>query len=344
MATPEVGAGLHALAEQALAAWDLVGAAIKPVSVSENITFRVDKAGAAYVLRIHRPGYHSLAELQSEHVWTNSLIAAGLDVPVPLRTVDGEGYITLPYAGGVRNIGVLRWEECEVLGGIIERHPERVTRHFRQIGAIAAAVHNQSSGWPLPAGFKRHSFDVDGLMGPDPFWGRFWEMDHLDEAGRALVVTARDRIAQTLGAYGKAPQTYSLIHADLHPYNVVIGEGEGEGECAGEGEGGLHVIDFDDAGFGWHHYELAVALYNYRRHEAFEDIQAALIEGYRNVRPLADEVVDMLPMFFLIRTLVSLGWRQQRPEHGTDLAKPVADACQEAAAWLAHADNPVSPH
>ena len=87
------------------------------------------------------------------------------------------------------------------------------------------------------------------------------------------------------------------------------------------GDQGLHVIDFDDAGFGWHHYELAVALHYHREDDRFGDIQAALVNGYRQARPLADSVVAMLPMFLLVRSLVHLAWRAQHPERGTGWAE-----------------------
>lgn len=322
MAPAEVTPGLRALAVRALAAWELDGARLEPVSVSENVAFRVDTADATFVLRIHRPGYHSLAELQSEHVWAKALLAAGLDVPEPLTTANGAGYITLPYEDGPRNVGILKWVDGELLGEIVQRQPEHIFEHFMKLGAIAADIHNQSASWDVPNGFERHSFDVEGLVGSNPFWGPFWELPGLNPQQRALMETARETIARTLTNSGKDPQTYSLIHADLHPHNLVVSDR------------GLHVIDFDDSGFGWHQYELAVALYHYRRQKSFSEIQAAIVEGYRSVRPLSDSAVEMLPMFFLIRTLVSLGWRQQRPEHGTDLSKEIASACREIQSWL----------
>lgn len=322
MATPGVSPSLIALAETALAEWGLAGAGLEPKSISENITFRVDAADDTFVLRIHRPGYHTLAELQSEHLWTRALRTAGLDVPEVLDTPGGAGYITLPHEGGQRNIGMLKWVDGELLGTLIQQQPAQLTAHFRSLGRIAAGIHNQSASWQVPAGFERHSFDVDGLVGARPFWGRFWELPALDSGQRALLGRARETIAKVLDDYGKNPQTYSLIHADLHPHNVVVSDH------------GLHVIDFDDSGFGWHQYELAVALYAYRQHKLFPEIQAAMVEGYRSVRPFAETALAMLPMFLLIRSLVSLGWRQQRPEHGTDLSREIAGACAAARSWL----------
>ena len=81
-------------------------------------------------------------------------------------------------------------------------------------------------------------------------------------------------------------------------------------------------------------YELAVAIHRHYGEDWFDDIQAALVEGYREVRPLAESAVAMLPMFLLVRSLVHLGWRAQRPEHGTDLSEDIEDAVREARDWM----------
>lgn len=55
------------------------------VTVSENVTFRLTdgRTGEDWVLRLHRPGYNSEAELEAERVWTSALREAGLAAPSP---------------------------------------------------------------------------------------------------------------------------------------------------------------------------------------------------------------------------------------------------------------------
>ena len=318
----EVNAALRALAVQALREWDLDGARLEPIGISENASFRVDGPRGRYVLRIHRPGYHTLAELESEQVWTAALREAGLDVPVPVRTRDDCGYVTLPFDGGERHIGLLEWVDGELMGRIMDREPSTFPEHFHNIGRIAAAIHNQSSTWTVPNGFQRHRFDVEGFVGDEAFWGPFWDVPQLDAAQRGVLGNARNAVAEELSRLDDSANTFSLIHADLHPHNVVVG-----------GQG-LHLIDFDDSGFGWHHYELAVVLYRYRGLDGFDDMQAALIDGYRERRSFTDADVAKLPLFFLIRTLVHLGWRADRPEHGTDLTDDIEYAIREAKEWM----------
>jgi len=158
----------------ALAAFPIAVRAAELVHVSENLTWRVtDDVGRRYVLRLHRPGYHTLEELVSERVWIRSLDAAGIAVPQGIRTRTGEEYatVTLPETGERRHAGLAHWTEGEVLERVLAERagsladPALIGRWFGQLGALIAAMHNQASGWPAPPGFERHALDADGLMG-----------------------------------------------------------------------------------------------------------------------------------------------------------------------------------
>ena len=250
-------ATLRAIAERALDEWDICAVELELISISENTVFRVDtNTGETYVLRIHRPGYHNLAELNSEQQWTAALKRAGIGVPLPRLTRDCRGYAIVPVPGSMetRHVGIVEWFEGVTLSSIMAQAPDEkaLALHFDQLGRIAARIHNQAVSWQIPEDFQRHAFDADGLMGDAPFWGPFWVLPELKAAEREHILNARRAIHRTLSDYGKGEGTYSLIHADLHPHNLLVNGDQ------------LHVIDFDDAGFGWHQYEIAVALDAYR--------------------------------------------------------------------------------
>ena len=89
---------------------------------------------------------------------------------------------------------------------------------------------------------------------------------------------------------------------------------------------GLRLIDFDDAGFGWHLFELVTSLY-FLDESSFEVAKDALIEGYRGRRQLTDEQVALLPLFFMARGLTYVGWAHTRPE--TETAKELTPSLLE---------------
>ena len=311
-------------ARAALEEFAIVPDSLTLESVSENVTFRVRDAGGSgdYVLRLHRPGYHSLPELESERLWLRALSEARIDVPQPVAARDGRSYVLVPVGGGqARYAGLTRWRDGEPLRALLSRTNdiEALRQSFRDLGRLVARVHNQSSGWQPPASFVRHALDADGLMGETPFWGPFWEHPVLEGDERRLLYATRGRIHAALSRLGHDPATFSMIHADLHPGNVL------------QTGDGLAVIDFDDAGFGWHHYEIAVALYSYRDVPHFAAVEAAFLEGYRSLRPFAEADRAMLPMFLLVRGLAILGWLLQRPELGR--ADAAASLKQSLCEW-----------
>ena len=292
------------MAQQALEAWGLQSARCELVGFVENIVFRVDPDdGQALVLRLHRPGYHSLEELISERQWTRALNNCGISAPVPVRALDGNDYVLVKagLSGEARYAGMSQWVDGEILNDVIANGND-FAGHFRRLGEVAARIHNQASGWEPPSGFTRHSLDADGFMALSPFWGPFWASPDLNTSERARFKHLRGTIHDLLERLETGPHTYSLIHADLHPRNLVVDGGR------------LHVIDFDDAGFGWHMYELAVGLFSYQGHPRFPEMVGAVLEGYREIRPLDAESAALLPLFLLVRALALVGWLADRQE------------------------------
>jgi Ser/Thr protein kinase RdoA (MazF antagonist) len=181
--------------------------------------------------------------------------------------------------------------------------PEIVDKWFEQLGALAARMHEQASRWQAPSSFMRPKLDADGFMGSAPHWGPFWEHPSFTAVERRLVLDVRARLAAALERLKLDPSVYNVIHADMHPGNILI-----------DGDGQLAVIDFDDAAWGWYAYDIAVVLMNYQDGPHLGAFERAYLHGYRSVRPLAGEILALVPMFRLIRGLAQIGWYHQRPE------------------------------
>jgi len=320
---------IRAVAGRALPEWDLRAAKIELVSRSENVVFRVDaEDGRIYALRVHRPGYHTLAELESEPLWTAALNEAGIGAPVAEPTRAGGHYavVGVPDTEEVRHVGLVPWFEGVPLNEMIESATDEAERasHFEQLGRLMATMHEQAVAWRVPSQFERHSLDADGFMGEAPFWGRFWDLPSLTAEQRRTLVETRVWIHDRLSEYGKERGTYSMIHADLRSANILV-----EGDR-------VFVIDFDDAGFGWHQYDLAVVLFDYVTSPNYETIRDALIAGYRSQRSISEEDLALLPMFLVVRMVASLGWLNDRPEVELYQLLPVLTelACSRATALL----------
>jgi len=286
------------------ARWPLQCAAIQPIKVRENAVYAVHlRDGGKVVLRIHRCGYHSDEALQSERTWMQALEDHGIEVPRHVLSKDGKSFERSRIEGfeGERQVDVFHWIAGQQLGSV--EHgvtAEGVADVYRKVGRLAARLHDQSSVWDTPVGFRRHAWDAEGLVGEQPFWGRFWELEALTESQRQLFVELRQSLWRDLNAFGTGHDRYGMIHADLVPENILV-----EGDS-------LQVIDFDDAGYGWHLFEIATSLYFIRRDSIYAQARDAVIEGYRQMRALPDDHLDLLPMFLAARGTTYLGWVHTR--------------------------------
>lgn len=319
------------LAVEALKQWGVMDCVPKPIKIRENAVFRVTAAdGAPAVLRIHRHGYHSDAALASELQWLRAMRDDGMAVPGVIPAQSGALYelVSISDVPETRQVDMLTWIEGTPLGSLEKGLSAGVTDipgTFREVGRTIARLHEHASRWPLPPGFQRHAWDADGFIGAEPLWGRFWEADILTAAERDLLQTARAATGQELQEYGQPAGTYGLIHADYNLDNFVV-----EGAR-------IHVIDFDDAGFGWHQFDLATITIFFRGEDGFDAIWNALIEGYREIRTLRDDDLDRMLLFYLLRAFTYLGWVHTR--HETATAQEISPAvsamvCRLAAEYL----------
>ena len=307
------------LAEEAIKHWDVEVKSINLHLQSENTVFKVEGLdGNTYALRIHRKGYHDLEELNSEHVWTSSLSNAGLLVPEAVVTRSGEAYTSVSFLNSseYRYVGLVKWIEGTILNDLILDLEEKdVSDVYESLGKVVAKFHKATIAWEKPKDFKRHSFDTDGFLGSKPFWGRFWEAQNATTREREKLSLIRNNITEILSKLPMDINSFGMIHADLHSQNVLI-----QGKS-------LSVIDFDDSGFGWYGFDLAVAIWDRLDFTAtgchFDIAYKSLIRGYLEERPNTKDIIETIPTFLLMRTLMIIRWIEDRPESGYEAFIPV---------------------
>ncbi|GIS21109.1 MAG: hypothetical protein CM15mP120_30250 [Pseudomonadota bacterium] len=117
------------------------------------------------------------------------------------------------------------------------------------LGALIARCHPATLAWTAPAHFTRHALITTALSAMSPLGSLLGAWFNDTKQSRP---TERDsqRCVGRLQSMPKDRNNFGMIHADLHANNVLRNNGQ------------LYVIDFDDAGFGWHAFDLAVAVYD----------------------------------------------------------------------------------
>jgi Ser/Thr protein kinase RdoA (MazF antagonist) len=322
---------LTSMAVEALKQWDMDATNIDLIKFRENAVYKITLADQTrYALRIHRPGYHTDEEMDAEIHWMHALANYGVEVPTLIPTTDGSYFTTVSVENipEARQVDLLEWIDAEPLGNFengLGTDPDSIKQSFETLGSIMGRMHKQSSNWPEQKTLVRHAWDCDGLVGENPFWGRFWEMDALSAEQYELIGRLRTKLTEQLSQYDKGLEHYGFIHADLVVENVLVNNGE------------VRVIDFDDAGFGWYLFDLATVLYFFLDDPHYQLAYDAIIKGYRSERDLSDETLQDLPLFLGARATTYLGWVHTRKETETALELTPAliqMACDFAESYL----------
>lgn len=302
---------LIAFAIIALGQWDGGWRPVRLIKYRENAVFEVvSSTGQKAALRVHRPGYHSVVELRSELTWMNALSDEGVALPRPITTRNGALLTEVEMAGVPcpRQVDMFTWVEGVALSNVTD--PSLLAASYRKVGSLVAAIHRHAGRWRPPEDFRRHAWDIDGLIGPRALWGDYSKLQGLTAGDRALFDRASSVAAAELRQLPAAE--YCLIHADLVPDNIML--------CPD----GVKVIDFDDAGYGWRMFEIATAMFHHLGEAHYSEIEQAFFEGYRSVFVLSERERATLPLFFFLRGLTYLSWVHTRS--GTETAREMTPA------------------
>jgi Ser/Thr protein kinase RdoA (MazF antagonist) len=298
-----------ALALKAIEHWDCIIGTPVFVMHRENAVFKVQTKTGFAALRIHRPDYHSRVEIESELQWMAHLVQAGVDVPTPHRTRLGQ--FVADVKDDLQNfyiVDLLSWMSGEPLGKSrvpLVHSKVKLENIFLELGRNLARMHNASDQWTMPSGFRRHALDREGLLGENAAWGKFWEATCLAPDEKKLMVEVRKLAVAKLDILVTSRADYGLIHADLVRENILVDDKQ------------IRFIDFDDAGFGFRMFDLAVALVKNREEPHYETMKAKLFEGYNSVRQLSSQDKSLTDLFLAIRDLAYLGWADARREEPT---------------------------
>ena len=298
----------------------LDGARLTTLRHQHNTTFRVEANGGTYVLRINRPDVHSASSIRSEMSWLSALRRdTELGVPDPVPTSDGS-LTVLAVAPGIpepRHCVLFRWLD----GRFVD---DRLTpEHLGRVGGLTAALQSHADGWAPAIGFARpglHALtaagrreSVAGLTDAAASGERPTASDAercvrlvtdlLSPAAASTIAQALDVVWTTTNELDAQGSPFGLIHGDLHYENFMFHEGT------------ARAIDFDDCGWGFHLYDLAVTLWELEDRPRYNEMRTALLGEYSRLHPLPERYSEHLQALTILRRLQILMWILESREH-----------------------------
>ncbi len=287
---------LQRLAMKSLSLWDIPdGARVRLINVSENATYLVEaNGGFKAILRVHRENYHSQRAIECELAW--------------LEAIDRDSVVDTHRAQRGCNGSVI--QRCGIEGLEAERYlvlfsfldgdaPDEagdMTRGFEELGRIAARCHDHVLAWRKPDDFERLIWDADAVFGATPTWGNWRDGPGVTAQMLAVLERVERKVCERLDAFGKVPERFNLIHADMRLANLLVGQGK------------TRLIDFDDCGYGWFLYDFAAAISFIEDDPRIPQLKAAWLRGYRSVRTLSADEEAELDTFVMLRRMALLAW------------------------------------
>lgn len=259
----------------------------------ENIVYACDSDVGRVYLRLTTPLRRARAEIQAELNWIEHLAKSGLKVPRLIQ--DKSGNKISSFSEGKQHY------EAVVFSALEGEHPSKDIaknpKFLKTLGGLIAQMHLASQHYEgTHQGTKREDwFEERGLR------------HALAAAKQSKEFSLRNRLEETLSwmnSLDRTSENYGLVHADLGALNLFIEEDDSIG-----------IIDFDDSCYHWFAFDLAIVIFSMAIRFEHSKPQSEevkwldnLVEGYRTVRPLNQEEVDLIPRFIDFACLRLFFW------------------------------------
>jgi Ser/Thr protein kinase RdoA (MazF antagonist) len=245
--------------------------------------------GTRYILRMSGRRRRGDADVAAETSFLAYLDSVGVPVSTAVLNRNGALFGEAAMPEGFRPVVLFRHAEG--------RPPNLdAAEDARVQGVTLARLHDAAEHFPgREAG--RYRLDLDHLLHRQV--AAIVELKDISDETRRTLSELSSRLAAAVSA--RPDLSWTRCHGDCHGVNAHI---LNQGPQAGQAK----FFDFDDGGFGYLAYDLAVHLwaqisFGRRRHAMW----LAFIDGYRSVRPISQADFDAVNLFVPIRHIWLMG-------------------------------------
>lgn len=270
-------------ARQVVGEWGGAVDSVEHVGSSASAVFRFsDGENVVRVLRLIDANFRTRENVEAELNFLEHLKQERVGVAAGLRNRKGE--FTVEYAG---DKGQFVASVVEYAEGVMVRDdsPYFGDEFWRAWGRNIGEIHRAAESYaPAPSVPRLWQWDEEGL------WSWADELIPQDD------VISRDRMRElfaTCRALPKSLETFGIVHADHGAQNFHYDPNNGK----------ITAFDFGNACYHWFVSDVAIALSTVRLKPNREEIKMALLAGYREVKPLPENLEELLGLFIRLRTV-----------------------------------------
>ena len=85
------------------------------------------------------------------------------------------------------------WISSPMTEEFIQSNTSKKYTYFYELGRSLANLHIYSDEWLIPDNFSKRSWDIEGLLGENPIWGKFWENPELNKSNKEMILNIKNK-------------------------------------------------------------------------------------------------------------------------------------------------------
>ncbi len=267
------------LADKILQHWDHDEGHTRYWRASANFVFFFKHQDQDCILRFNHTNERSVTKIRAEMNYIKLLAERGIRVAKPIRSLIGNEVESVD-----TELGIFHAVAFEALKGDQLEIDELTPAQFTQWGSALGNLHNASA---------------QISVSERPSWRDLLKMvSEVLPAEEKEALRTLNKLQEQLSQIRIDDNNFGLVHYDFEPDNIIW-----DGDTAG-------IIDFDDSAYHWYVADIALALGDLFEDGASSvDLQNAsflqFIKGYRKVRQLEQEELNLIPVFMRLDSLVT---------------------------------------
>lgn len=265
------------------------------IADAENYVYEIVKDNEPYILKITHTIRRTPEYILGEMEWLHHLTKGGLSAAKPIPSLNGRDVEEVPDGKG--GAFLLRVYE-KAPGHKVEESDWNGTL-FYELGKYTGNMHRLTKSYrPSDPKYKRQEWDEEEQL----------KLRKYVPADQHLVFERADALMEELRKLPKNPESYGLVHADLHHGNFNWDNGK------------ITAFDFDDIGYNWFVNDISILLYNmlwypvipYEDKAAFTgEFMTHFMKGYREENDLDPAWLEKIPDFLRLRHMLIYGLLHQ---------------------------------
>lgn len=263
------------------------------VSESTNKVYEFERESKRYILRIAQKPIELILNTKAEIEWLYYLSKKGINVSLPLYTLNNELVISTIDDNG-QNYILSVYEKAM---GVFWDKNDSVrwnTEVFHSWGSVMGEIHR----------LTKDLIPSDTKCKRDEFKGNFALADSYKH--QPDVKRIADEIILQIMQLPRDADSFGLIHNDFHPWNFYI-----DGKT-------IRVFDFDDCLYGWFAMDIGIALYHglwwgrplesSKAQDFTKELIQAFLKGYKEQNHLEPFWFRKILLFMRYRQICAFSW------------------------------------